>query len=405
MLAGLLLACGGQNPAAKSPDGKTGAADSPVEPEEGPILSAAGENSGLEGAAKDSYTKGFEAWTRGDLRAAREAFAKAAGQAPKNASPEYALGIVQERLGDTTAAESAFRAAYGKEPKAERAIAAHALSLAARGKYTDARTVLDTQRAKLPESARLTVALAEVKSLEGDHAGAQKLAQDALRINPDFKEAMVAVARDHYRAERFELARYALASVIDGFGESTPPRDKNNADANLLRGLMEREIGRRQVAFEAFETAAKRRPDLVEAQVQVGSMKLEAGNATEALPHLELAVAYGPKNAYAHLNLGDAYRLLGRVEDAKRELELALALDSSLAVGHYDLGLLYLFGARFPGLTPEKQVQAAIDSLEKYKTKRAKNSKDDVDELIARAKIKQAELKAPAAPPAQESKP
>lgn len=411
LAGGALTACGGKpaaTPGAPGAAGSTGpggtaATDSSPTSSIESAFGTPDEKTDLTGGARSDYEKGFAAWSTGDLKTARDRFQSAQGAAPKSGAPGYALGIVLDRLGDASGAEGAFRQSYTANPKSDRAIYAHAMMMANnKNRIGEAETFLNGQIAKNPQAPRLSAALAEVKSLQGDHTTAQKLAQDALRMNPDFKEAMVTVARDHYRAGKIELARYALSAVLDGFGDATPPRDKNNAEANLLRGLLEREMGRRPVAFAAFDAAAKRRPDLVEAQVQIGSMKLEAGNAQEAQPHLESATRFGPKNAYAHLNLGDCYRLLQRPEDAKREIDLALSLDSSLTLAHYDLGLLYLFTPKYPGLVPDKQVQAAIDEFEKYKAsqpKSAKGEKDDVDELIARAKAKQAELKAPAAAP------
>lgn len=357
------------------------------------------ERTDLTGGARTDYEKGFAAWSQGDLKTARDKFQAAQSAAPKSGAPGYALGIVLDRLGESSGAEAAFKQSYAANPKADRSIYAHAMLMANNAnRVSEAESLLNAQIAKNKDSARLTTALAEVKSLQDDHTSAQRLAQDALRMNPDFKEAMVSVARDHYRAGKIELARYALSAVLDGFGDATPPRDKYNAEANVLRGLLEREMGRRPVAFAAFDAAAKRRPDLVEAQVQIGSMKLEAGNAQEALGHLETAVKFGPRNAYAHLNLGDCYRLLQRPTDAKREMDTALTLDASLTLAHYDLGLLYLFTPKYPGLTPDKQVQAAIDEFEKFKAGQPKSKNDsDVDELIARAKAKQAELKGAAA--------
>ena len=68
-----------------------------------------------------------------------------------------------------------------------------------------------------------------------------------------------------------------------------------------------------------FQAAQTKRPDLVEATIQLGVMKLEAGNATEATPLLEMGVKFAPTDPIAHLNLGDCYRLAGRTADAKRE--------------------------------------------------------------------------------------
>ena len=100
--------------------------------------------------------------------------------------------------------------------------------------------------------------------------------------------------------------------ILDGFGDSSPARDPNNAEAHLLRGLIEKAAGQRVAALADFEAARMSRPDMVDALIQVGVMKLEAGNVIQALPLLETAVRYAPNAALAHLNLGDAYRLDGR---------------------------------------------------------------------------------------------
>ncbi|MBX3202920.1 MAG: tetratricopeptide repeat protein [Labilithrix sp.] len=199
------------------------------------------------------------------------------------------------------------------------------------------------------------------------------------------------------RARKLDLAKYAQA--IRGLRRREPgARQADNAEARrLLRGLIYREGGARAVALTDFEAAVKRRPDLVEALINLGSMRLEAGNATEALPVLESATRFAPNNAIAHLNLGDCYRLLGRYVDAKKHFDLALSRDSSLAAAHYDLGLMYLTAPTIPGNTADSQVATAIKELETYRTMRGPKAppgvQDDIDDLIARAKAKQAELK------------
>ncbi len=122
-----------------------------------------------------------------------------------------------------------------------------------------------------------------MKSIEKDSGAAQQLAQDALRMNPDYKPAMVAIARDHYRAHRTELALYALQAILDGFGEASPPRDKDNAEAHLLRGLIEKRGGAPRGGDGRLRGGADQaRPDMVEAPIQLGVMKLEAGNVARS---------------------------------------------------------------------------------------------------------------------------
>ena len=397
-------ACGGDKPV-NYPSAEAGAG-TPVTDNQGAqvgVVEGAG-NSGLNGSAKSAYDAGWQAWLRGDLATAKKHFQEAASLDPKSPSPPYSLGVVNEHLGDKSGAQQAFRTAFSNSPDHELSMCAYALSLANGGSGGEADTFLTDKRAKKPESPRLTACNAEVKSIQKDHATAQQLAQDALRMDPNFKDAMVTIARDHYRARKMDLAKYALQAVLEGFGDATPARDKANAEAHLLRGLIMRESGSRIVALKDFEAATAKRPDLVEALVNLGSMRLEAGNANDALAPLESATRFAPNLALAHLNLGDNYRLLQRYADAKTEFDKALSLDSSLAAAHYDLGLMYLTAQSIPGTSADQQVSTAIKELETYKTMRGAKApagvNDEIDDLLNRAKAKQAELKNTVAAPA-----
>src|SRR5262249_56151176 len=89
------------------------------------------------------------------------------------------------------------------------------------------------KRGQMPKSAGVAATLAEIKSLQKDTGAAQRIAGEALKINPDYRPAMVIMARDHYRNRRIDLALYALQAILDGFGDENPPRDKDNAEAML----------------------------------------------------------------------------------------------------------------------------------------------------------------------------
>jgi tetratricopeptide (TPR) repeat protein len=391
--------CGGGE---KPPNFPTPEAGPSETPDGGQVGEGEG-TSGLSGSAKSTYESGWQAWLSGDLATAKTKFQEAAALDSKSPSPQYSLGVVCEHQGDKACAQQAFRAAFSASPGHELSMCAYALSLANGGSAGEADTFLSDKRTKKPDSPRLTACNAEVKSLQKDHATAQTLAQDALRMDPNFKDAMVTIARDYVRARKFDLAKYALQAVLEGFGDSTPARDKENADAHLLRGLIMRESGSRIVALKDFEAATAKRPDLVEALLNLGSMRLEAGNATDALGPLEGAVRFAPNLALAHLNLGDNYRLLQRYAEAKREFDKALSLDSSLAAAHYDLGLMYLTAQSVPGTSADQQVAIALKELETYRTMRGPKPpagvNDEIDDLLNRAKAKQAELKNTVATP------
>ncbi len=405
----VIIACGGddsKNPKYPAKDGgETATSDTNVTVGEGDAAAVVGvsdtSTQDLSGGSKSAYDDGFKAWMSGDLQTAKTKFREVTTSDPKASAAFYSLGCVLERLGDNAGAQTAYRQAFTAKSDNEIAMGAYALNLAHTGHQGDADTFLSDKHQRNPKSARLETYLAEVKSLAKDSTSAQQLAQDALRIDPNFKDAMIVIARDHYRAGRIDLAKYALTAVLEGFGQASPARDPGNAEALLLRGIIAREQGLRIAAMKDFDLARQKRPDLVEATIQVAAMKLEAGNASEAQPLLESAVKYAPQSAIAHMNLGDCYRLAARWADAKRELDQSLALDSTLLGAHYAMGLMYLNAPNYPGMDAKAQVAAALRELNTYKNMRGAKAppgtSDDIDDLIARATDKQNQMNMPAA--------
>ena len=133
-------------------------------------------------------------------------------------------------------------------------------------------------------------------------------------------------------------------------------------------------------------------------------MKLEAGNVQEATPLLESAVKFAPTSPLAHLNLADAYT--GSVcgsADAKREFDKAV-VDGLEPVGGTlrHRPCLYLFSPNIPGTTAADQIATAIKELMLRPIGACAAPSlggDDVDELLARAQAKQADMRAAAAAP------
>ncbi len=347
--------------------------------------------------AAESYQAGMRSFRNGDLEGATRDFQKAIDADPNSYQALYSLGVVRERLGDTSGATAAYGKAISVVSDYEPAIVAYALLIAREGNAPAAEEYLNQRAAKMNRTAALLTALAEVRSMQGDSGGAQRLAKEALKQNPDYRPAMIALARDHYRARRLDLSLYALQGILDGYGPENPPRDKDNPEALLLRGLILKERGQRSGAVKDFQRCLELRPDLVEAMVHLAGYLLEAGNATEATPLLESALRYDRDNILARLNLGDAYRLLGRPADAKVQLEWVAQKEPRLAQVHYSLGLLYLFSAEIPGISPKEATERATGYLEQYRSLRPRSGPgqaDDAEELITAAKSKKAMLEA-----------
>ncbi len=409
--SGFAACGGGQDKTVKSPTTTTGTVPAASSTATGPAVQytmtdqpsssdvPVAERPKMNEAAKAPYLQALEAFGRGDLEVSKSLFRDAISKDSKAYQAYYSLGVVLERLHDSDAL-SQYRQSFTIVPDYEPAITAYGIGLARRGSASEADQFLTERRAKMPKSAAVTAALAEVKSMQRDTGTAQELAQEALKLNPNYPPAMVTLARDHFRNRRLDLADYALQAILDGFGVENPPRDKENAEARLLRGLIYREQGARPAAIKEFEQVVAVRPDLVDASVQLAKYYLESGNADRALPLLERALRYDQNDLAAHLNLGDCLRLLGRPADSKKEFDWVLAKDSTQIQVHYDLGLLYLFTPSFPGMTPMAQADAAIAAFEKYQQARSRTPStagSDVEELINRAKAKKAVLEANAA--------
>ncbi|HYO94656.1 MAG TPA: tetratricopeptide repeat protein [Polyangiaceae bacterium] len=408
LLAVLAAACGsggGSGAAAKAPPsapptmvGQSGAGvpDEEFGVSDTPGAEGAAERPKMTASAAEAYAAGVAAFRSGDMPGARTQFSQATQRDSKAFQAYYSLGVVRERLGDVPGALSSYRQSTMIVPDYEPAIVGYSVLLARSGKADEAVEYLNGRLGALPNSAAVAAAMAEVKSIQGDSGAAQRYAQEALKKNPDYRPAMVTIARDHYRARRLDLALYALKGVLDGYGPENPPRDKNNSEARLIRGLIYKEQGLRGPSMEELKRAVEIRPDLVEARVHLATYFLEAGNAADAAPLLEGAVRYQPDHVIARLNLGDAYRLLGKAGEAKRELEWVAQKDPSLYQVHYDLGLLYLFADSVPGVSPAQAVDRAIEELERYRKMRPRvaGTNDDTEELITRAKTKKGLLEA-----------
>jgi Tfp pilus assembly protein PilF len=347
----------------------------------------------MNASAAQAYAAGMQAFQAGDLEGAKAQFQKATDADASAYQAHYSLGVVRERLNENSGALSSYSRASTIVRDYEPAIAAYGVLLARTNRTSEAETYLEERQGAMPRSAAVTAALAEVKSIKNDSASAQRLAQEALKKNPDYRPAMVTIARDHYRTRRLDLSLYTLKAILDGYGTENPPRDKNNAEARLIRGLIYKEQGQRKLALDDLNAALSLRPDLVEARVHVAAYNLEAGNAGPAVQLLEGALRYDKTHVIARLNLGDAYRLQGKTAEAKRELDWVANKDPSLAQVHYNLGLLFLFSESVPGLSPKQAADRAIDELEQYKRMKPRSQggvPDDTDELITRAKTKRA---------------
>ena len=150
------------------------------------------------------YEQGFAAFNNANISGAVQAFTSATKVDPRAYKAFFALGAMHERAGNVSGALSAYQQSFVIQPDFSAGIVAYALLQAETGNLGAAETILVQKRSALTKSAALAAALAEVKSQSKDSASAQQLAQESLKLDPTFAPAMLAVARDHYRARRLD---------------------------------------------------------------------------------------------------------------------------------------------------------------------------------------------------------
>jgi len=417
LLVPLYVACGDRKPAttAKAATTATGAATETAAPtgpktdtvtgDAPPPPPAPGQSSKLVGSARASYDSGVGLYNAGDLPGAATQFQNAIGAEPKAYEAYYALGVTYERMGKNADALEAYRNAYKLNPNYDAAIAAYGFLLYRQGSRTEAENFLSDQSAKNPKALGVMTALAEIKSLSGDSNSAQTLAGNVLTVEAKYEPAMVLIARDHYRRGRVDLATYVLSAILDGqktteekekglTAKTNPPRAPNNAEAHMLRAIILQKMGERLPAAKWFESAAKLRPDLVDAQLQVGLIRLEANDAEGALEPLRRAVQYNSGSVEAHLALGDAYRLGTKPAEAKKEYQWVIAATGApanlKALAQYNMGLLYFLTPGIDGLSDVQRYDKSVEFWNQYKSAKGTAAgpswPQDVEDLMEQAR-------------------
>ena len=172
---------------------------------------------------------------------------------------------------------------------------------------------------------------------------------------PDDPDLLLAQARSHHAANRFEEARDASASAV-----------KNRPDfyaAYVALGNSQLELGAYGEAVEAYGRALSlnsRDPFLY----YVYATALERHNQLEpALLMAQRGVAVDANDAACRFILGKVLERHGRLEEARREYELSSQLQPLEEEVHYRLGLLY------KRLRQQQKAEAHLKKFQELKAK------------------------------------
>jgi tetratricopeptide (TPR) repeat protein len=166
----------------------------------------------------------------------------------------------------------------------------------------------------------------------GDLGAAGQSLREALRINPSYSEALLALANVYENQGDFERSREiaerggALARPADGVLDATTRGKLANFQAAL--GDAYRDVGELREAIEAYRKALDRCPTFHDIRTRLGVVLRDAGLPDRAIAEFRRVLRNHPKFHEATVQLGLTFYSLGRTDEAAKEWEAVLAEDA-----------------------------------------------------------------------------
>ncbi len=159
-------------------------------------------------------------------------------------------------------------------------------------------------------------------------AAAARCLTRALRLNPDYAEARLALAslyehQGDYERSR-EITEHARARSAGPDGALDPTTRGKLANLQAALGDAYREAGEPHEAIEAYRKALDRCPDFHDIRLRLGIALREAGLPNRALAEFHRIQRNRPEWLDATVQAGLTLYTLGRAEDARREWKTVL---------------------------------------------------------------------------------
>jgi tetratricopeptide (TPR) repeat protein len=164
-----------------------------------------------------------------------------------------------------------------------------------------------------------------------DHAAAARSLRRAVRINPSYTEALLALASVYEQQGDFQRSGEVAARAREVAKPGAGPIDATTRGklANLQAALGDayREVGEVREAIEAYRKALDRCPDFHDIRLRLGLALREAGLPNRALAEFRRVLRANPGYLDAAVQAGLTLFTLGRCEDAVREWQGVIERD------------------------------------------------------------------------------
>ncbi len=151
----------------------------------------------------------------------------------------------------------------------------------------------------------------------------------ALKLDPNFREAGVNLARVHEKAEQFGQGLAVIDQILS--------QDPHFAQALALRPKLLAQLQRDSEAVSAYETYLAKHPDDNEARIGLSACLTNLGDGEKARNVLDVVLQVDPTHAAALCNLGNLELSDGHIENACALFEQALSANPRSAIAFFNL--------------------------------------------------------------------
>ena len=271
---------------------------------------------------------------------------------PDQPSTLFYLGNAQREKGAVADAIASYRQALRARPVFQDAELALAAALRQTGQLEEARIIYQRVASRAPESAEAACGLGGVRNELGDHAGAERILADALKLPaaPDLIAEIetglgIAKLSDRRFAEALPHFERAIALVPDhsGAGKNRArvleylnqparatdayrrvlTRDPLDLKTHLLLNELLHRSGASAEMLRSYDEAARARPSSPIPPTAKGDQLLLLERPAEAAESYRRALRLKPDHMPAHIGLGRALSALGENAIALKEFETA----------------------------------------------------------------------------------
>jgi len=160
---------------------------------------------------------------------------------------------------------------------------------------------------------------------KGDLAAAAESLRKAIRLNPQYAEALLALATIYEQTGDYdrsrEMAERASSTSRGDSGVLDPTTRGKLANLQASVGDAYAEAGERREAIEAYRKALDRCPEYHDIRQRLGITLREAGLPHQAAKEFKRCLRANPQLIDARVQLGLTYYSLGRAADALAQWE------------------------------------------------------------------------------------